>query len=284
MKNQKRMLAVIAASGLALGSLPGVANAQTGSLGLGLDLAVNLGSADVGVDLGVALGSVEPEALPTIPTPGEGTFGSLGDITGSAGDGDPAPAPTPGTSSLGSLIPDSEPTPGGSSGSGDEEPAPGSSSGSDEPDSASAEAKGSLQDVLGSLGLPQNRDELQGSLEGLGGSSGEGSNGESETPGSSGLGSSDNEIILGGGSDDLVESSQALGTGSGVGAVAALGSLALPAVAIGIAVSGNAGLPPLPEVNVGAVCNLPPEAIDFLKGNGSMEPEECLPPEEQPAP
>ena len=67
MKNQKRMLAVIAASGLALGSLPGVANAQeTGSLGLGLDLAVNAGSVDVGVDLGVALGSLAPVDVPDL--------------------------------------------------------------------------------------------------------------------------------------------------------------------------------------------------------------------------
>lgn len=51
MKNSKRMIAVIAASGLALGSMPGVANAQDSSL-LDLNLGTGLlgGSVDLGVD------------------------------------------------------------------------------------------------------------------------------------------------------------------------------------------------------------------------------------------
>ncbi|MEH6380515.1 MAG: hypothetical protein V7768_02205, partial [Dietzia cercidiphylli] len=66
MKNTKRMLAVIAASGLALGSMPGVANAQ-GSAELGLNLGAALGSAELGLELGAALGSTAPDDLPTIP-------------------------------------------------------------------------------------------------------------------------------------------------------------------------------------------------------------------------
>ncbi|WP_200837418.1 hypothetical protein, partial [Dietzia psychralcaliphila] len=68
MKNTKRMIAVIAASGLALGSMPGVANAQ--SAGLNLDLGTALGSSGpdaslggLGLDLGLALGSTGPDGL-----------------------------------------------------------------------------------------------------------------------------------------------------------------------------------------------------------------------------
>ncbi|HJC28308.1 MAG TPA: hypothetical protein H9759_02825 [Candidatus Dietzia intestinipullorum] len=63
----------------------------------------------------------------------------------------------------------------------------------------------------------------------------------------------------------------------------ALGSLAAVGIGVGIAVSGGVNLPPLPDLNVGVVCNLPQEGIDFLKDNGSMEQDECEP-EEQPAP
>ncbi|HIW66535.1 MAG TPA: hypothetical protein H9878_00100 [Candidatus Dietzia merdigallinarum] len=351
MKNQKRMLAVIAASGLALGSLPGVANAQSEGL-LDLNLGVNVGdSVEVGVNLGLGSLGVGPGDYPS-----DGPLaGSLDNLDGagsselSSGSDDFGPAleealeaGSSGGSgsdfddlSSGSDFDDlssgsdsaSDDLPSGSDSASDDLPS-GSDSASDEleeeldgglsSDSLGSDSEGSsgsdnggdtadpsifdrisewISDLFDSgsdsasdeAGSDSASDELEEELGGglssdSLGSDSEGSSGESETPGSSGLGSSDNEIILGGGSDDLVESSQALGTGSGVGAVAAVGSLALPAVAIGIAVSGNAGLPPLPEVNVGAVCNLPPEAIDFLKGNGSMEPEECLPPEEQPAP
>ena len=51
MKNQKRMIAVIAASGLALGSMPGVANAQSVEIGIGVSAVVG------SVALGAALGS-----------------------------------------------------------------------------------------------------------------------------------------------------------------------------------------------------------------------------------
>src|SRR5699024_4802066 len=55
MKNSKRMLAVIAASGLALGSLPGVAQAQSVEIGLGVGAVV--GSAALGAGLGLDAGS-----------------------------------------------------------------------------------------------------------------------------------------------------------------------------------------------------------------------------------
>ncbi|MGX1597594.1 hypothetical protein ACWIDS_11090, partial [Dietzia maris] len=76
------------------------------------------------------------------------------------------------------------------------------------------------------------------------------------------------------------------GAGSDAGTILALGSLAGAGIGIGLIVSGGvnlpgSALPPLPEINVGLVCNLPPEAIDFLKDNGSMEQDECEPEEEQ---
>lgn len=70
---------------------------------------------------------------------------------------------------------------------------------------------------------------------------------------------------------------------SDAGAFLAVGSLAAGSIGLGLIVAGGVDLPPLPAVNVGAVCNLPQEAIDFLKDNGSMERHECEP-EEQPAP
>src|SRR5699024_12500245 len=51
----RRMLAVIAASGLALGSLPGVAQAQSVEIGLGVGAVV--GSAALGAGLGLDAGS-----------------------------------------------------------------------------------------------------------------------------------------------------------------------------------------------------------------------------------
>ena len=178
MKNQKRMVAVIAASGLALGSMPGIASAQSVEIGLGVGAEV--GSVAVGVALG-----------------------STGDVDSSGGTG-------------------------------------------------SGQLAGSLEDLF---------------------------DGGSSNGGSSNLGSSGNTI--GGSVTDIVGSSS--GSEAAVGAALAIGSLA--AVGVGVHSVANAGvqLPPLPAINVGAVCNLPQEAIDFLKDNGSMERQECEP-EEQPAP
>ncbi len=69
--------------------------------------------------------------------------------------------------------------------------------------------------------------------------------------------------------------------GSDAGAILAVGSLAAGSIGLGLAISGGVNLPPLPEINVGLVCNLPQEGIDFLKYNGSMEQDECEPVEEQ---
>ncbi|WP_159149743.1 hypothetical protein [Dietzia lutea] len=96
MKNAKRMMAVIAASGLVLGAMPGIANAQSAELGL--NLGGGLGSSGAGagggLDLGAALGSTAP-ATPASgsladfgsaaegETGGDVATGSLGSITGS---------------------------------------------------------------------------------------------------------------------------------------------------------------------------------------------------------
>ena len=167
MKNSKRMMAVIAASGLALGSMPGVASAQSVEAGLGLGLAA--GSVALGLGIGLEAGSA-------------------GDVPGSSA-------------------------------------------------------------ITGSL------DKVTGSAEGDNGSL----KGDSldKLTGSAGKGSSDN----------------------GSGTILALGSLAGAGIGIGIIVAGGVNLPPLPEINVGMVCNLPPEAVDFLKDNGSMKQEECEPEE-----
>ncbi|MBS7549026.1 hypothetical protein, partial [Dietzia massiliensis] len=87
--------------------------------------------------------------------------------------------------------------------------------------------------------------------------------------GSSNLGSGD--IVVAPGS----------GTGSDSEDLMALGSLVAGGIAVGLAVQGGIALPPLPEINVGAVCQLPQEAIDFLKNNGSMERDECEPEDQQ---
>ncbi|MBB0996938.1 hypothetical protein G6024_07470, partial [Dietzia maris] len=80
MNNSKRMLAVIAAAGLAMGTLPGVANAQ-GSAELGVDLGAALGSGDLALDLAVDLGS----DTAGLPDAGDLPAGSLGDLTGPDG-------------------------------------------------------------------------------------------------------------------------------------------------------------------------------------------------------
>ncbi|MEH6820581.1 MAG: hypothetical protein V7706_11620, partial [Dietzia psychralcaliphila] len=83
MKNTKRMIAVIAASGLALGAMPGVANAQ-GSAELGLNLGAALGSAELALDLGLALGSDATELpdLEDLPTGSDGLSSASTDADG----------------------------------------------------------------------------------------------------------------------------------------------------------------------------------------------------------
>ncbi|MBB1044835.1 hypothetical protein, partial [Dietzia sp. DQ11-44] len=93
--------------------------------------------------------------------------------------------------------------------------------------------------------------------------------------GSDNIGSGD--VNLG----SIIEGSTGTGTGSDAADLATLGSLAAVGIGVGLAVSGGVNLPPLPEINVGLVCNLPPEAIDFLKDNGSMERDECEPEDQQ---
>ena len=121
--------------------------------------------------------------------------------------------------------------------------------------------------------------------------------------GSDELGTGSDTMSAGTGSDELGTGSDTLSSGSGEAGgsdfgsgdiivdgsleggstdeALALGSLAAVSIGIGLAVSGGVNLPGLPEINVGLVCNLPPEAIDFLKDNGSMEQDECEPEEEQ---
>ena len=61
-----------------------------------------------------------------------------------------------------------------------------------------------------------------------------------------------------------------------------LGAIALGAQSAGnIQLPAGSTLPPLPEIGIPGVCNLPQEAIDFLKDNGSMEQDDCEP-EQQP--
>ena len=186
MKNQKRMIAVIAASGLALGSMPGVANAQSVEIGIGVSAVVG------SVALGAALGST-------------------GDVDSSGGTGSDQL-----TGSLDKLT---------------------TGSGSGSKDAGSTELKGSLDKLA---------------------------------TGSSGNGSK---------AGDSVTSI----AGSEAGAILAVGSLAAGSIGLGLAISGGVNLPPLPAINVGAVCNLPQEAIDFLKDNGSMERHECEPEQQLPS-
>ncbi|MFJ5871748.1 hypothetical protein ACIQD2_11425 [Dietzia maris] len=306
MKNAKRMMAVIAASGLALGSMPGIANAQ-GSAELGVNLGAALGSGDLALDLAVDLGSeasdlptvdeLPPSSLGELTEPGgslDPDTGSLAELTEPGGSLDPdtgslAELTEPGgsldpdTGSLaeltepgGSLDPDTgslaELTePGGSlttlTGSLTELTEPG---GSLDPDTGSlaelTEPGGSLTTLTGSL---TELTEPGGSLDpdtGLLNTFVAGSV-EAFEAGSSNLGSNgtDTDIFL----------------GSDAAGLATIGSLAVAGIGIGLAVSGGVNLPPLPEINVGLVCNLPQEGIDFLKSNGSMEQDECEPVEEQ---
>ena len=227
MKNSKRMIAVVAASGLAMGTLPGVANAQSVEIGIGVGAVV--GSVALGAALG-STGDVDSSggasSLPGLDSDSLGTdslgegSSDLGSVTDSLGEG---------SSDLGSVT---------------DSLGEGSSDLGSVTDSLGA---GSLGDILG---------ELTGSASG----SGEG--------GGSDFGSGD--IIVDGSGEGSLDA----------GTVLALGSLAAAGIGIGLAVSGGVNLPPLPEINVGLVCNLPQEGIDFLKNNGSMEQDECEPEEQ----
>ncbi|MCT1638837.1 hypothetical protein [Dietzia cinnamea] len=209
MKNQKRMIAVIAASGLALGSMPGVANAQSVEIGIGVSAVVG------SVALGAALGST-------------------GDVDSSGGTGSDQL-----TGSLDKLT---------------------TGSGSGSKDAGSTELKGSLDKLAtgsGSGSKDAGSTELKGSLDKL-------------ATGSSGNGSKAGDSVT-----NIA--------GSEAGAILAVGSLAAGSIGLGLAISGGVNLPPLPAINVGAVCNLPQEAIDFLKDNGSMERHECEPEQQLPS-
>ncbi|MCT2097772.1 hypothetical protein M3E00_04095 [Dietzia cinnamea] len=209
MKNQKRMIAVIAASGLALGSMPGVANAQSVEIGIGVSAVVG------SVALGAALGST-------------------GDVDSSGGTGSDQL-----TGSLDKLT---------------------TGSGSGSKDAGSTELKGSLDKLAtgsGSGSKDAGSTELKGSLDKL-------------ATGSSGNGSKAGDSVT-----NI--------PGSEAGAILAVGSLAAGSIGLGLAISGGVNLPPLPAINVGAVCNLPQEAIDFLKDNGSMERHECEPEQQLPS-
>ena len=261
MKNAKRMIAVIAASGLALGAMPGVANAQ-GSDILDLDLGTGLlgGSIDVGLDVFVGsagadsplTGSLEGVAAGS----GEGSSELPTDSLGTASDELDTESLTGGSDDLGSVTESLE-------------------TGSD---SASAD--------LDTESLTGGSDDLGSVTESLGtGSDSESLEGGSLAPILAGSSEAGSDV----GSDDLgsvIEGSEA-GGGSDAGTLLAVGSLAAVSIGVGLAVSGGSnlpaipGLPPLPEINFGIVCNLPPEAIDFLKDNGSMEQDECEPEEEQ---
>ena len=273
MKNQKRMVAVIAASGLALGSMPGIASAQSVEIGLGVGAEV--GSVAVGVALG-STGDVDSSG-----GTGSGQLaGSLEDLFdgGSSNGGSSNGGSSNGGSSNGGSS-NGGSSNGGSSGltgsledlfDGGSSNGGSSNGGSSNGGSSNG---GSLGAVIAALGSSAGGSSgLTGSLEDL-------FDGGSSNGGSSNLGSSGNTI--GGSVTDIVGSSS--GSEAAVGAALAIGSLA--AVGVGVHSVANAGvqLPPLPAINVGAVCNLPQEAIDFLKDNGSMERQECEP-EEQPAP
>ena len=241
MKNSKRMIAVVAASGLAMGTLPGVANAQSVEIGIGVGAVV--GSVALGAALG-STGDVDSSggasSLPGLDSDSLGTdslgegSSDLGSVTDSLGEG---------SSDLGSVT-DSLGEGSSDLGSVTDSLGEGSSDLGSVTDSLGA---GSLGDILG---------ELTGSASG----SGEG--------GGSDFGSGD--IIVDGSGEGSLDA----------GTVLALGSLAAAGIGIGLAVSGGVNLPPLPEINVGLVCNLPQEGIDFLKNNGSMEQDECEPEEQ----
>ncbi|TCW23441.1 hypothetical protein [Dietzia cinnamea] len=251
---------------LALGSMPGVANAQSVEIGIGVSAVVG------SVALGAALGSTG-DVDSSGGTGSDQLTGSLDNIGGSSEGGSSEGGSLEG-GSLGDLTGSLE---GGSSEGGSLEGGSlGDLTGSLE--GGSDEGAGSLATILGSLtgsleggSEGGSLDDVTGSLEGIF---------ESITAGSSNPGSSDNTIDLGS-VTDIVGSS---GSNSlDAGAILAVGSLAAGSIGLGLAISGGVNLPPLPAINVGAVCNLPQEAIDFLKDNGSMERHECEPEQQLPS-
>ncbi|MBB0992636.1 hypothetical protein G6009_14830 [Dietzia sp. SLG510A3-30A2] len=257
MKNAKRMMAVIAASGLALGSMPGIANAQgsEGLLDLNLDLVVGQ-SVDLGVNLGLGSLGVDPSEL----TAGEfpALTGSLDDLDGAGSDDLAA-----GSDDFGPALEEALEA-GSAGGSGSDTMLAGT--GSDELTAGSTDEAGDLD--FGSLtaGSTDEAGDLDfGSLESITDSFDSLSAGSTDEAGDLDFGSDGTDIFL----------------GSDAAGLATIGSLAAAGIGIGLAVSGGVNLPPLPEINVGLVCNLPQEGIDFLKYNGSMEQDECEPVEEQ---
>ncbi|MBB1022662.1 hypothetical protein G6030_15440 [Dietzia sp. E1] len=292
MKNSKRMMAVIAASGLVLGGMPGIANAQTGSEGLlDLNLGVNVGdSVELGVDLG--LGSLGLDEADLVEFPD--LAGSLDAATDASGSSDlDTGSENLDDDVIGDLIDAGSAEGGSGSASNDDGNTEDGNSGSANAGSGSASnddedaeegdiptgSLGSITDGLGSADdeTEDEDEETPGSLEDLfgtgsasssdtgSGSADEGNDEDDEIPGEDG----DEDETSGDGSVELNAET-----------VLAVGSLAAAGIAAGIAVSGGVDLPALPAVDVGIVCELPQEGIDFLKGNGSMQPDECLPEEQ----
>lgn len=334
MKNSKRMLAVIAASGLALGSLPGVANAQSAELGINLGAAV--GSGEFALDLAIGLGSSAADlpSLEDLPTGSDALEGALEGALGSSNGGG-----NTGSDELGETLEEAL----GSSNGGDNGGGNGGTTGGGTGSDALKGALGSLTNAVDPDGDNDLNTDLLGTLEGIfsgsagdddgdkpaGGDAGAGEGSpldklkeffeglfsgsadaqgddDPDTPGalatilgalssgskdgdspldkliagSSELGSSDNNV----GNNNNLDIDAVLGSTGGAGLVAGAllgaGSLAAGGIAIGLASSGGVNLPALPAIDVAAVCNLPQEGIDFLKGAGSMEPHECLPQDE----
>lgn len=77
MKLSKKMIAVAAAAGLAMGTMPAAANAQGSEGLLDLDLGLNIGtSVNLGVNLGLGSLGVTDETLPDL----EGLAGSVEEL------------------------------------------------------------------------------------------------------------------------------------------------------------------------------------------------------------
>lgn len=302
MKNTKRMLAVIAASGLALGAMPGVANAQ-GSEDL-LDLNLNLGLGDslgLGVELGLGSLGIDPTELDPIEFPE--LSGSLADLQGATGSDDLAAGSDNLEGAIGEIADAGSAGGNGSSSQGSND----QGSNGDEGDDNSGSSQGSNQEGSNNQGSNNGTDGQlsSGSLTPNPGT-GDGDDEEEDAPGFLGSledifsGSSEAGSDNGSGSDegtedddevpgdDEDEDAPTFGSGDinvngslGTEEIMMLGSLAGAGIAVGLAVQGGVTLPPLPEVNLGFVCQLPQEGIDFLKNNGSMERDECEPEDQQ---
>lgn len=293
-------MAVIAASGLALGSMPGIANAQTGSEGLlDVNLGLNLGdSVELGVDLGLGSLGIDQADLGEFPD----LAGSLGAATGATGSDDlDTGSENLDDDVIGDLI---DAGSAGGTGSDTDSDELGSDNGTDTPsgsDSASDElesgsdsasegsngdasegnlSSGSLTPNSGTGSDDDSTDDdsfdFLGSLEEAFGSDDTGSDNGDTGSGSNDEGTNEDE----GEDDDDDEAVIVNSTELDAEVLLAVGSLAAAGIAAGIAVNGGINLPPLPAIDAGVVCTLPPEAIDFLKGNGSMQQDECEPEEQ----